>query len=385
MSGYYAIDSVGANPYFLGAYNSPNMNYVPSFQGTTSPQATVTAADTATVDNSTNVPRKKEEKKDNTTAKLIVGTALTIGAACLCRKAYKAGNGTGTIEKIFDGFGQWGQNIKNLGKKAKDKVISPEKFSVTQIGDKTVCTIPGRAQAIRGVEGATDKLAQVGATADVPALTDAAGKLAEGIKIKNGTFVFDGKTFIVNKGKITGIEGMAEDAFKDLYKLPKTQENIELKTKINEALAKFTKGELIGQQGTTITQFSHSKDGVSRLFNQNTTGGYDLRCGVTNRFNVNSDPVLALRHDNPTVDTALKSFAEHKTDGLKLATAEYTSPELGTLFIKNGEITSIKKPDGTICEKGSEAWKALMQKNKEIYENILQDTASLQNKVYHLA
>lgn len=378
MSGQYAIDSIGANPYFMGAYNFPNANYM------TVPQVAQTAATadtTAVAQPETTVARRKEEKKDNSTAKLIVGTALVLGAAYLCRKAYKAGTpGKGTVDRIIDGFGQWGKNIKNWGKGVKDKVVNPEKFSVTKIGEETVCTIPNRHNIVKGAEGAAEKLGQIGATTDAPAILDSAGKLAEGIKIKNGTFVHDGHTFIVKKGKIVGCENMTAEAFRDFFKLPKTTENIEGKKKIEEALAKFLKGET-----GTVTQYSHTKDGVARLFEQGTDGAYNLRCGVSNRFNVNSDAVNAFRHDNPAIDTALKGFAESKTDGLKLASAEFSRPDLGTLYIKDGEISAIKWTDGQTYQKGSEKWKALMQTNKEVYENILKDTESLQNRVYQMA
>lgn len=371
----YAIDSIAATPYFLNAFNYPNpyMMQIP-------PAATAAAADTTQKTEQSAPAASKKEEKSNTTAKLIVGTALTIGAAYLCRKAYKAGSGTGTMEKIFDGFSQWGKNAKNRFKGIKDKVAAPEKFSVSQIGEETVCTIPNKRNIIKGAEGATEKLGQIGATTEAPALLDSAGKLAEGIKIKNGTFAHEGHTFIVTNGKITGCEGMTKEAFRDFFTHPKTTENIEAKKETEKILSKFLKGET-----GTVTKYSHTKDGVARLFEQNAEGVFDLRCGLSNRFNLNSDAVNAYRHDNPAVDTALKGFAEHKTDGLKLASAEFTRSDLGTLYIKNGEISAIKWTDGQVYQKGSEKWKALMQTNKEVYENILKDTESLQNKVYQMA
>lgn len=378
MAGQYSIDSIGATPYFMGAYNFPNANYM------TVPQVTQTTAasdTTATAQAAPAAEPKKEEKKDNSTAKLVVGTALVLGAAYLCKKAHGIGNGSTTMEKIVDGFGQWGKSAKNWFNGTKDKIINPEKFSVAQIGDQTVCTVPGKKNIIKGVEGATEKLGQIGATTEVPAILDSAsGKLAEGIKIKNGNFVHEGQTFIVKNGKIVGCEGMTAEAFKDFFTHPKTTEGIQGKTKIQETLAKFLKGET-----GTVTKYSHTQDGVARLFEQGTDGAFNLRCGVSNRFNVNSDAVNALRHDNSAIDTALKGFAEHKTDSLKLASAEFTRPDLGTLYINNGEITSIKWTDGNVYQKGSEKWKALMQTNKEVYENILKDTDCLQNKVYQIA
>lgn len=368
MSGY-AINSIGADPYLLNALNYPNPYYL---------QTAPVAADTAKVETptETTVNRRKEEKKDNTTAKLIVGTAIALGAAYLCRKAYCAGSGTGVLEKIGNGFKQWGKNITNWGKGVKDKVITPERFSVSKIGEETVCTIPNKRNIIKGAE----KLSEIGATAEVPNILNEAGKLAEGIKIKNGTFVHEGQTFIVKKGKIVGCEGMTAEAFRDLFKLPKTTENIEGKKKIEEALAKFLKGET-----GTVTQYSHTKDGVARLFEQGADGAFNLKCGISNRFNANSDAVMAYRHNNPSVKTALEGFAKGETNGLKLASAEFTRGDLGTLYINNGEITAIKGTNGEICKKGSQAFDALMERNKEVYENILKDPNCLQNKVYQLA
>ena len=371
MSNTYAIDSigVGANPYLLNALNYPNPYYVPQIQ------APVDTTQVTTVPETT-VARRKEEKKDNTTAKLVVGAALALGAAYLCRKAYCAGTGTGVMEKIGNGFKQWGQNITNWGKGVKDKVVTPEKFSVSKIGEETVCTIPNRRNIIKGAE----KLGEIGATAEAPSVVDAAGKLAEGIKIKNGTFVHEGQTFIVKKGRIVGCEGMEKEAFRDFFTHPKTTENIEGKKKIEEVLAKFLKGET-----GTVTQYSHTKDGVARLLEQGTDGAFNMKCGISNRFNANSDAVMAYRHNNPSVKTALEGFAKGETNGLKLASAEFTRSDLGTLYITNGEITAIRGTDGQLCKKGSQAFDALMERNKEVYENILKDPNCLQNKVYQLA
>lgn len=378
MSNPYAIDSIAYNPYFQMAYNSPNFYGVTqqaaAAQGVTTPQTAATAVTEQTIP-----AAKKEEKKDNTTAKLIVGTALALGAAYLCKKAYNVGQGTNAVDKILNGFGQWGKNVKNWCKGVKNKVVSPEKFSVTKIGNETVCTVPGKHNIVKGAEGAAEKLGQIGATTETPAILDSAGKLAEGIKIKNGTFVHDGKTFIVKKGKIVGCEGMTKEAFKEHY--IKSTDGINEIKKIKEtSLAKFLKGET-----GTVTQYSHTKDGVARLFEQGGDGAFNIQCGVSNKFNVNSDAVYAFRHDNPTVDTALKSFAENKTDGLKLTSAQFSRDDIGTLYIKDGEISAIKWTDGQTYQKGSEKWKSIMQQNKEAFENILKDTESLQNKVYNMA
>ncbi len=370
MSGSYAIDSMGANPYLLNALNYPNPYYTQTPVNTT---AVSTAAETPV---ETTVARKKEEKKDGSTAKLIVGTALALGAAYMCKKAYNVGAGTGVLEKIGNGFKQWGQNITNWGKGVKDKVIAPEKFSISKIGEETVCTIPNRRNILRG----TEKIGEIGVTAETPKILDSAGKLAEGIKIKNGTFVHEGQTFIVKKGNIVGCEGMSKEAFRDFFTHPKTTENIEGKKKIEEVLAKFMKGET-----GTVTQYSHTKDGVARLFEQGSDGAFNMKCGISNRFNANSDVVMAYRHNNPSVKTALEDFAKGETKGLKLASAEFTRSDLGTLYITNGEISAIKGSDGKICKKGSEAFDALMERNKDVYENILKDPNCLQNKIYQLA
>lgn len=365
----YAIDSIGANPYFLNAYNSPNINY-------TAPQVSEPAVSDTTQVIPPAVQIETEKKDSKLAAKLIVGTALTAGAAVLCRKAYKTGTGAGTFEKICNGFKQWGNNLTNWGKGVKDKVITPEKFSVTQIGEETICTIPNRRNFIKN----TEKLNSIGTSAEVPAFLDSAGKLANGIKIKNGTFIHNGQTFIVTNGRITGCEGMTKEAFQDFFTHPKTAENIDAKAKLQEVLTQFLKGET-----GTITKYSHSKDGISRLFEKSADGNFAMKCGISNRFNINSDAVNAYRYDNPLVDTALKRFKDNKTDGLKLASAEFSRNDLGTLYIKNGEISAIKWTDGNIYQKGSEKWKSLMQTNKDIYENIIKDQNCLQNKVYQMA
>ena len=110
MNGY-SISNLGLdysalmNPYAM--YN-PYLNYGitnganPSFKGASQSAQTNTAQ--TTTQTTTNIASKgaaTTNKSSKRTAKLILCSAITIGAAALCRKAYVKGGGQGLFSKDF--------------------------------------------------------------------------------------------------------------------------------------------------------------------------------------------------------------------------------------------------------------------------------------------
>ena len=82
----------------------------------------------------------------------------------------------------------------------------------------------------------------------------------------------------------------------------------------------------------------------------------------------------------------LKSIAEGKTDGLKIASAEYVSPTFGTFKIENGNIIGLTEQNGKYITPTTDRFKALYSNNKEAFDNVLkQEEKDLANVVRVLA
>ena len=166
-----------------------------------------TQQDSTKIEKKTTPVYRKEEEKSYW-AEGIVGTALTIGAAVLCRKAYVKGNpAKGFFERMGDGFvNMWKSGVAKVTGKLKPK----QEFSQTQINGKNVFTVPNRTNDIRGAV-ASDELAKIGADTKAPTMLNISGdkvSLAKGIKIREGEFVdaATGLHYKFSKGKLTKIE-----------------------------------------------------------------------------------------------------------------------------------------------------------------------------------
>ncbi len=379
MSGQYAIDSIGMNPYFMGAYNFPNANYMTTQQTT----PTKAVSDTTTTETAPAVtPKKEEEKKDNSTAKLIVGTALVLVAAYLCKKAHGIGEGATAMEKIKDGFSQWGKKLTGKAKDLKDKVVNPEKFSITQVGDQTVCTIPGKKNVIKGAT--TDIAAQA---EKLGVSTDIAELASKESNILSYTIKDAGNTITVRGGNIVGFKNSAGEAI-DIKKLtaPMTESDIAYSKTIKELMEK------VGRRDTTVLSqlenvyYTQTANGTTRRFVANAADPKKngLRGVITNRFEVGSDTVKQYRQHNEPVSKALDALKEGKTDGLKIAEAQCDVAGIGKFKIENGEIAGITVGD-TYYKKGSERFDALLFDHKEAFENVLKNKEQYTDIIYHMA
>lgn len=356
----YAIDSLAYNPAFQSAWNTPNLNQMALAQS-----VPTTAGTTTDSTNVVNKPKEKEEKKEGiSTSALVVGTALTVGAALLCRKAYKAGTGNGVWEKMSSGFKGWFGTAKN----AKNKLFHPKQFSLTEQNNQILCTIPNRTNCLTGT-AAISELGVSNAVPEISKTTDGVTKLAEGIKIRKGTITVGGNTFKVKNGKIF-------DSPIDLQKADKATRD-----KVHELLKKLNNGE--NEAGIKIEEFLHTDNGTTRVF-ENKGTGYDLRLTVSDKHNINSDVVKQFREKNSKVDGIIKEYVLNgNKDGLKIVSAEVPSTT-GTFIIKNGEITGIKIGEDTY-KKGSTKFDSLLYDHKKEFEEALKNKDKYQNAVYQVA
>lgn len=358
----YAIDSLAYNPAFQAAWNTPNLNQMALAQSV--PTTTGTTTDSTNVVSQQKEKEKEEKKEGISTSALVVGTALTIGAALLCRKAYKAGSGNGVWERISSGVKGWFGSAKN----AKDKLLHPKQFSLTEQNNQILCTIPNRTNRLTGTV-AINELGVSNAVPEISKTKDGLTKLAEGIKIRKGTITVDGKDFIVKNGKII-------DSPIDLQKADKATRD-----KVHELLKKLNNGE--NEAGIKIEEFLHTDNGTTRVFTNNGSG-YDLRLAISDKHNINSDIVKQFREKNSKVDGIIKEYVQNgNKDGLKIVSAEVPSTT-GTFIIKNGEITGIKIGENTY-KKGSTKFDSLLYDHKKEFVEAFKNLDKYQNVVYQMA
>lgn len=367
MSNPYAIDSIACNPYFQMAYNSPNFYGV----GASQVVPTTTADITTTTENKP-AAKPEAEKKDNSTAKLILGTVAVVGAGLLCKKAYKMGEtGKGFWKQLGSGFKKMGSKTVNWGKEVKDKVTNNNVFSVRQENGRTLCTVPGKTNRLTAAQA----MQELGVTDAVPNLTETTSsgitKLAEGIKLGKGTLTLtDGTTCIVKDGKI----------IKSSQSLEHASEAI--RNEAHSLLEKFKRGESAPE--INYRQFTHTENGFTRIFKKDANGDYKLTNVVSEKFNLNSDVVKEFRGANQKADNALKEyFTNGSTEGLKIARAEIPTSE-GILISENGNIIGIKIGNNTY-KKGETKYNSLIYDYNEIYDKAIQDKNSYTNVVYQLA
>lgn len=388
-----AINGYNWSPYdyqfFAQAWNTPNINN-PSFQGAQNTQNTAQTTNTAqgSILTQQNTPASSKEEEKGTNWGAIATGVAAVGAAALCIYAHGKGKGSGIIEKTTDGLKQIWNGFKGKAGKIINKGTT--EFSVTKgANGETLCTIPNRTNIMKTPDAA-QKLTEIGAKVDAPTLTNTTGipllnpktTFAQGVKLREGTYIDGPMELTFKKGKVTSYKINGQDMLAK-YRNPVEPTEIKNKETIDKLLSSFNRGEKLDK--LTNVRYSHKENGVSRMFHcdrgvENPT----LEFAVSNKFNASSDVVKAYGADNPKVADALKSFAEGKTDGLKILEADYVSPSFGTFHIKNGEITGLTE-GGVFHAKDSDRFKALYSENKEAFDNVLKNEDGFTNIVRVLA
>ena len=246
----------GMDPVFLQYYMSQanNTNGITNTTNTNGAQATTTVKN----DNEVSfraIPPVEEPKKGNSTAKLVVGTALTVGAALLCRKAYIKGGSGGFLERIGKGFkAMWNGMFNKADDVAKGLTAQQNKAG------EWYCTVPDRVQNIKAADAARFDISTA-----VPRLG------SEGTKAKAFKFVHDGNEFFVKDGKITKyINNKGDDLLKTFTELSDDATKA-YKEQIEGIITKLQKGEQVKDVTLKQMLYTHEANGVTRTFRTDKT------------------------------------------------------------------------------------------------------------------
>lgn len=380
MSGY-SISNVGSNDYvamlsnpYLMYYN-PYMSYQGlgnsskvAFQGVTKPSASQSGA-AASVATSGAVT----EKKSRNTAKFVIGTALTLGAAALCRKAYVKGGGQGwfskdCLSKVKNGFVEMFKDTK-----AKFPQLT-ERFTLDP--NTNTCQIPGKINKLQGANVADD-IRKLGGKVDIPNLAD------DGVEILEATFPInsrssvtfkDGKisTFINSKGKKVAVSEMTEAERDKVAKILN-----KIKNKDTATLDKLTRVSYTQTQNEVTSYFAKGFD----VAEDGITDG--LQYGLTKKFHLDSDDAKVYLKEHEQVKKALDEYLAGTAKELKYAYAEYPVSGVGTLRIENGKVTGIEIIEGGVkkfYDKESVKFKA--QDLEDTVEKIFEHTDDFVNPRY---
>lgn len=364
-----AMSGLGYDPYFMTAYqyNPYYAQYVTQLQaqqGQQTQQTTVSAAQTT----------KAAEKKDHSKAGLILGGVALVGAAVLCHKAYKVGSGEG-FAKLGDGF----KTLWNSAKNKVNNVVNPEKFTILENGNKTVCTVPKRTNIMR-TENVTQALSDIGENAANEILS--ADALKNGTqKLRNFTYTDDkGNIIKVVKGNIveykkgaitmTGRYNVAE-------KLSKTEYS-----RLTQLVQDCMNGNNLDKM-TDIT-FSQSGNGVAKLFRTaKASDAATISSAATKKFAVNSEAVKAYCSDHPKYKEAIEQFLNGNRENWNMYTGEYEINNVGTLLFKDNKIAGIKV-NGTTYDTSSEKFKALKGDNEKVFTEAINHKDQFTNKTWRL-
>ena len=374
----YSISNVGFNDY-ASLLNNPYLMYYPnlgyqgmnnysnvSFQGATTKPQTTTATSVATKGASS-------EKKSNRTAKFVLGTAITIGAAALCRKAYVKGGGQGwfskdMLSKIKNGFGEMFTDLKGRFPKLT------ERFTFDP--NAKTCQIPGQINKLQGANVADD-IVRLGGRADVPNLAD------EGVDILEATFPInsrssvtfkDGKVvgFVNSRGKKVAVSEMTEAERDKVAKILN-----KIKNKDAETLDKLTRVSYTQTQNEVTSYFAKGFD----VAEDGITDG--LQYGLTKKFHIDSDDAKVYLKEHEQVKKALDEYLSGSAKNLKYAYAEYPVAGVGTLRIQNGKVTGIEIVEGGVKKfYDTDSVKFKAQDLEETVEKIFEHTDDFVNPRY---
>lgn len=363
----YSVGNVGLyNPYgqynqLLSYYDLNNMSNV-SFHGATQTNSATT---------STNVVSKgttSTDKKGKGTAKFIISTAIALGAAALCKKAYVKGGGQGWFSKNFlkttkNGFVEMFKEVKGKFPRLT------ERFTID--ADKKTCQIPGQINKLQGANLADD-ITRLGGSASIPNLAD------DGVEILEATYQINSRSVVTFKdGKIFNFKNSRGKVVPISEMTPNEQENVakilrKIQNKDAETLNKLTKVSYSKTQNEVTSYFAKgfdkAEDGIED----------GLQYGLTRKFDIDSDNVKVYLKEHEQLKKSVDEFLNGTNTNLKHAYAEYQIPQ-GTLRIENDKVVGIKIGD-EFFDIDSTRFKALDL--EDTVEHILDNKASFVNQRY---
>ena len=136
--GMFNYSQMGYDPYFLQAFNSPNVNQMYQSQQVPA-QQTAQQVSQALAGNPSfqGAQTATTEKKGNGKAWLLIGGAAALAGAAWMISRGKAAGAEGLVEQFKAG-------IKSFGKESAKKVVG-----FTEINGKKICNIPGKENIIK--------------------------------------------------------------------------------------------------------------------------------------------------------------------------------------------------------------------------------------------
>ena len=366
-AGLYNYASLLSNPYAM--YN-PYLNY----QGLNNSSNTAFKGVSGKPQTTTNVAsRGSSEKNKKGTASLVICTALTLGAAALCRKAYVKGGGQGwfskdMLGKMKNGFVEMFNDVKNRFPKLT------ERFTLD--ANTNTCQIPGQINKLEGAN-MVDDILKLGGKVDVPNLAD------DGVEILGATFPINSRSsvtfvngeitsFVNSKGKKVALSEMTE-AERD--KVAKILNRI--KNKDAATLDKLTRVSYTQTQNEVTSCFAKGFD----VAEDGITDG--LQYGLTKKFHLDSDDVKVYLKEHEQVKKALDEYLKGSAKNLKYAYAEYPVAGVGTLRIQNGKVTGIEIVEGGVKKfYDADSVKFKAQDLEDTVEKIFEHTDDFVNPRY---
>ena len=377
--GMFNYSQMGYDPYFLQAFNSPNVNQMYQSQQVPAQQTAQQVSQALAGNPSFQGAQTTTEKKGNGKAWLLIGGAAALAGAAWMISRGKAAGAEGLVEQFKAG-------IKSFGKESAKKVVG-----FTEINGKKICNIPGKENIIKNSATAADDLAKIGiengtkfSLSDlITKSDDGVQALAEGVKINKGTFNFNGATLGFEDGKIVSyVDSKGKDIL-SRYLSPEevakfADKNNADKKLIDELLAKILKGENL--KDVSKMEVEHKLADVTRIFTrENPTDKFVFQQATAKRFSIDSSEVKAFMEENPAIKEALTKFKNGETVGTILRAERST--DVGTFFVENGKIEKIKTKDGKIFNFDSDEFKALHEKNATLFNEVLEEKDKLTNVI----
>lgn len=365
------------DPYFIKAFNSPNINQQQANNIGLNPANTTTNTNTAINPSFKGASENiKGEKKKGNGAKWILGTLTVAGIAFAGYKCFKKGDGEG-IAKIWDGAKKYFTGATNTVKNTinGNNKMTDEIFTIAKNGDDILCTIPGKTNVIKIKDpNFADDVARLGSNLEIPDLTDKATEI-----LKFEAKLSDNSSIIVRGNKLQKLidangNNVSLDKLSDLGKEEVNKIITAVKNKDEAILTNLQ--NVVGRQ---------TENGITRKFVAQATDAAKngVRSASTKKFLVDSTAVKAYRQQNPQLSEAIEEFGKDVVSKFKINTAEKAT-NIGTFKIVGDKIAGIQTATG-YYPVDSQNYRALLFDNKEIFDSVLSDPKKFTNIVYRVA
>lgn len=361
MSNGLTINGYGADPY---SYYAQAYQYTPYLQSAYGIQATQPQYAQPVQVHA--VAESSDKEKKHSKAGLILGAVAVVGAALLCKKAYNVGTGENFWSKTGDGFKVMWNSLKGKA----GKLFHPEKFTILENNGKTVCTIPGETNIIKGsaeeIAAAAEKL---GISTEAPkaltkTLEDGTVTLADGVSIKD--FVIKHDIY----GKIKVVDGNIAE-WTTLKGNPTVySKNTDAQSFIHDLIGKIQKGQNL--KGLTDIRFTQTAEDAVKTFTQAESGGTSVIKEIATKLHLlDSETVKAARLKNSAIDKAIAAFGKDGREGLTAFRVRFDGGDAGQIIKENGKIIQIITKDGRTLNAGTKAFDAYSFDIKDFIDKAL--------------